>query len=123
MAREINLTPQEIVDEWLSAFNRGDADGMVALYSDDAVHTSPKLRAAEPASEGRVVGKAAMRRWWQDAFDRSPGIRYELVTTVSNDHVATIEYLRLEPGAPTLRVAEIFEIRKGKIVRSHVFHG
>jgi hypothetical protein len=123
MAREINLTPQEIVDEWLSAFNRGDADGMVALYSDDAIHTSPKLRAAQPASEGRVVGKAAMRRWWQDAFDRSPGIRYELVTTVSNDHVATIEYLRLEPGRPTLRVAEIFEIQKGKIVRSHVFHG
>jgi ketosteroid isomerase-like protein len=73
MAREISLTPQEIVDEWLSAFNRGDADGMVALYSDDAIHTSPKLRAAHPAGEGRVVGKAAMRRWWQDAFDRSPG--------------------------------------------------
>jgi hypothetical protein len=123
MALEINVTPKEIVDEWLSAFNRGDADGMVALYSDDAIHTSPRLRAAQPASDGRVVGRAAMRRWWQDAFDRSPGIRYEVVTTVSNDHAATVEYLRLEPGAPTLRVAEIFEIQKGKIVRSHVFHG
>jgi hypothetical protein len=123
MAREISLRPSEIVDEWLSAFNRGDADAMVALYSEDAVHTSPKLRAAQPASEGRVVGRAAMRRWWQDAFDRSPGIRSEVVTRVSDDRVATIEYLRLEPGAPTLRVAEIFEIQGGKIVRSHVFHG
>jgi hypothetical protein len=119
----MTLSPKDIVDEWLGAFNRGDAESMVALYSEGAVHTSPKLRAAQPASEGRVVGKAAMRRWWQDAFDRSPGIRYEVVTTVSNDHVATIEYLRLEPGAPTLRVAEIFEIDKGKIVRSHVFQG
>jgi hypothetical protein len=123
MAREIVLTPKEIVAEWLSAFNRGDADAMVALYSDEAIHTSPKLRAAQPASDGRVVGKAAMRRWWQDAFDRSPGIRYEVVTTVSDDHVAAIEYLRLAPGASTIRVAEIFEIEGGKIVRSHVFHG
>jgi hypothetical protein len=123
MARETTLSPKEIVDEWLSAFNRGDAEAMVALYSDDAVHTSPKLRVAQPASEGRVVGKAAMRRWWQDAFERSPGIKYELVTTVSDARVATIEYLRHEPGAPTMRVAEIFEIQGGKIVRSHVFHG
>jgi hypothetical protein len=119
----MELSPKEIVDEWLSAFNRGDAEAMVALYSDDAVHTSPKLRAAQPASEGRVVGKAAMRRWWQDAFDRSPGIKYEVVTTLTNDHVATIEYIRLEPGAPRMHVAEVFVIRGGKIVRSHVFHG
>jgi hypothetical protein len=117
------LNPEEIVDEWLSAFNRGDADAMVALYSEDAVHTSPKLRASQPTTEGKVIGKAAMRRWWQDAFERTPGLQYELVTRVSDDRVAAIEYIRLEPGAPTLRVAEIFEIRGGRIVRSHVFHG
>jgi hypothetical protein len=117
------LNPEEIVDEWLSAFNRGDADAMVALYSEDAVHTSPKLRASQPATEGKVTGKAAMRRWWQDAFERTPGLQYELVTRVSDDRVAAIEYLRFEPGAPTLRVAEIFEIQGGRIVRSHVFHG
>src|SRR6266851_6949180 len=104
MARQNILGPKEIVDEWLGAFNRGDADAMVALYSEDAVHTSPKLRASRPASEGRVVGRVAMRRWWQDAFDRTPGLRYEIVTTACNDHVAAIEYLRLEPGAPTMRV-------------------
>jgi hypothetical protein len=96
---------------------------MVALYSDDAIHTSPKLKSAQPASEGRLVGKAAMRQWWQDAFDRLPSISYEVVTIVSDDHVAVLEYLRHRPGEATIRIAEVFEIKEGKIVRSNVYHG
>jgi predicted SnoaL-like aldol condensation-catalyzing enzyme len=96
---------------------------MVALYSDDAIHTSPKLKSAQPAGEGRLVGKAAMRQWWQDAFDRLPSISYEVVTIVSDDHVAVLEYLRHRPGEATIRVAEVFEIKEGKIVRSNVYHG
>ena len=123
MAPVMSRSPSEIVDAWLAAFNRGDANAMVELYADDAVHTSPKLREAEPSSGGRIAGKAAMRRWWQGAFARTPGLKYEVVTTVANDRVAAIEYDRLAPGAPTMRVAEIFEVEAGKIVRSHVFHG
>jgi predicted SnoaL-like aldol condensation-catalyzing enzyme len=96
---------------------------MVALYSDDAIHTSPKLKSAQPAAEGRLVGKAAMRQWWQDAFDRLPSISHEVVTIVSDDHVAVLEYLRHRPGEATIRVAEVFEIKEGKIVRSNVYHG
>src|ERR1700739_858985 len=101
MAAEMSRSPSEIVEAWLAAFNGGDADAMVELYADDAVHTSPKLRAAEPSSEGRVTGRTAMRRWWRDAFERTPGLKYELITTVANDRVAAIEYDRLAPGAPT----------------------
>lgn len=112
-----------MVNEWLRAFNSGDADGMVVLYANDAVHTSPKLRSAQPSSDGRLVGKAAMREWWLDAFDRAPSIRYELLTMVSDDRVAVIEYLRHRQGEATIRVAEVFEISEGKIARSNVYHG
>ena len=64
-----------------------------------------------------------MRRWWLDAFERLPGIRYEVVNIVSNDHVVVIEYLRHRPGEATMQVAEVFEIQDSKIVRSHVYHG
>jgi steroid delta-isomerase-like uncharacterized protein len=117
------VSPKDVVNEWLRAFNSGDADAMVALYAEDAVHTSPKLRSTQPASEGRLVGKEAMRRWWLDAFERLPGIRYEVVNMVSDDHVVVIEYLRHAPGEATSRVAEVFETQDGKIVRSHVYHG
>jgi hypothetical protein len=117
------LSPKEIVNEWVRAFNSGDADAMVTLYADDAIHTSPKLRSAQPASEGRLVGKAAMRQWWLDAFDRLPIIRYEVINMISDDHAVVIEYLRHRPGEATIRVAEVFIIQEGKIVRSHVYHG
>ena len=117
------MSPKDVVDEWLRAFNRGDADAMVALYADDAIHISPKLRSAQPATDGRLVGKAAMRQWWLDAFERLPGIRYELVNLISDDGFAVIEYLRHRPGEATMAVAEVFEIHEGKIVRSHVYHG
>ncbi len=117
------MNPQEIVDEWLRAFNGGDVDAMVALYADDAIHTTPKLRAARTGSDGRLVGKPALRQWWLEAFGLSPPIKYELLTTTSNDHLAVIEYLRHRPGEPSLRVAEVFEIHDGKITRSNVYHG
>ena len=117
------LGPAEIVDRWIKAFNAGDADAMVALYADNAVHTTPKLRAADPATDGRLAGKPALTDWWRATFDRSPDLRYEVVTTVSNERIAVIEYLRIKPGEATMRVAELFEVEAGKIIRSHVFHG
>jgi hypothetical protein len=117
------LSPEQLIHEWLAAFNRGDADAMVALYADHAVHTSPKLRAADPASAGRLTGRPALRAWWLDAFNNQPGIRYELLTMIPGEGVVAIEYLRHRPGEATLQVAEVFEIRDGKIVRSHVYHG
>jgi hypothetical protein len=117
------VTPEEIVNEWLRAFNSGDAEAMVALYADDAIHTSPKLRAAQLASGGRLVGKTALRQWWLGAFAGRPRIQYELLTMTTSDRAAVIEYLRHRPGEPSLSVAEVFEIREGKIIRSHVYHG
>jgi hypothetical protein len=116
------LSPEEVVNEWLRAFNSADADAMVALYAEDAIHTSPRLRAAQAASGGRVVGKPAMRRWWMDAFAQ-PDIRYELVTMIAGDRTVAIEYLRHRPDEASTSVAEIFEIRDGKIVRSNVYLG
>lgn len=117
------MTPKEVILEWVRAFNAGDADAMVALYADDAVHTSPKLRSERPETGGRVAGKSAMRDWWSAAFERSPGLRYDILTTLADGHAVAIEYMRVKPGEPDMRVAELFEIRDGKIVRSHVFHG
>jgi hypothetical protein len=117
------LSPKEVVTTWLTAFNDGDADAMVALYAEDAVHTSPKLRSARPETDGRLVGRTAMRRWWLDAFGRPPTISYELVRMITDDHLVVIEYLRHRPGEATIEVAEVFEIQAGLIVRSHVYHG
>jgi len=114
---------QAIAEAWMRAFNAHDVDALVALYADDATHTSPKIRALHPETAGLLVGKAALTRWWKDANARLPGLRYEAVAYTADAHRVFMEYLRHAPREPSLPVAEVLEIHDGKIVASRVYHG
>ncbi|MBX5482956.1 MAG: nuclear transport factor 2 family protein [Myxococcaceae bacterium] len=116
-------TNEAVAMKWLQAFNAHDVDALVALYADDATHTSPKIRALHPETGGKLVGKAALAQWWRDANARLPGLRYELLALTANDERVCIEYLRHAPDGPPMPVAEVFDIRDGLIVASRVFHG
>ena len=108
---------------WLEAFNARDLEGLLALYDERCVHTSPKLRARKPETRGRVEGKAALRAWWKDAFDRLPSLRYEELGVTADESRVFLEYLRHVPGEESLPVAEVFDVEGGKIVASRVYHG
>lgn len=108
---------------WLARFNAKDLEGLLALYADDAVHTSPKLRDRQPETRGQVRGKDALRAWWADAFARLPGLEYRERAVTAGDDRVWLEYLRTVPGEPDLLVAELFIVRGGRIVESAVFHG
>ena len=108
---------------WLDAFNAHDVDALVALYADDATHTSPKIRALHPETGGKLVGKAAMSQWWRDANARLPGLRYEPFAITANEDRVLVEYVRHAPAEVPMPVAEAFDIANGKIVASRVYHG
>ncbi len=108
---------------WMDAFNTRDLDALLDLYAEDAVHVSPKLRLAQPQSEGKIVGKPALRAWWADCFARMPKLHYQPVSFTGNDERVWMEYLRRLPGESDLLVAEVLELRRGKIYASRVFHG
>lgn len=118
----MSAEPADVARQWLAAFNAGDVEALIELYAEDAVHESPKVRKAMPGSEGKLKGKAAMRDWWQQAFNRLPGMSYELTALTSDSSRAVIEYVRRAPGEQPLAVAEAFEVRDGKIVHSVVHH-
>src|SRR5262245_12849459 len=98
-----------IARTWLRTFNGRDLEGLLALYDDAAVHTSPKLRVKRPETKGQVRGKPALREWWQDSFDRLPGLRYEELTLTADAARVWMEYLRKAPGEPDMPVAEVLE--------------
>jgi ketosteroid isomerase-like protein len=118
-----SVTPRELAERWLASFNAGDVDGLVALYSPDAVHHSPKLRASQPETEGRVVGRAKMHAWWSESFAQFPGLHYRRLALTADDERAVLEYRRELPGSEPLAVAEVFVCRGGQIVESFVYHG
>lgn len=108
---------------WLAAFNAHDLEGLLALYADDCVHLSPKLRVQQPETKGEVRGKAALREWWRGALERLPGLRYVERTVTASDERVFLEYLRQVPGEAELPVAEVFDVRDGRIQASRVYHG
>ncbi len=114
---------EEIALAWLEAFNSYDVDALVGLYADDATHTSPKIRALHPETGGKLVGRAALSTWWRDSNARLPGLRYELTALTANDDRVLIEYIRHAPNQPATPVAEVFDVRDGRIVASRVYHG
>src|SRR3954470_20854651 len=97
----------DIAESWLAAFNARDLDALLALYAEDAVHLSPKLRERNPETGGRVRGKAALSAWWGDAFQRLPHLRYEPVSLTADGERVWFEYRRVLPEQPELMVAEV----------------
>ena len=112
-----------IAERWLDRFEARDLDGLLALYADDATHTSPKIRARDPETGGKLRGKPALRAWWADAFARLPELRYLPTSITADADRALLEYVRRVPGEPDLPIAEVFDIAGGVIVASRVFHG
>jgi len=114
---------REIGRAWMRAFNAHDVEALVALYADDATHTSPKIRALHPGTGGKLVGKAALAAWWRDANARLPNLRYEETAITANESRVVVEYLRHAPNEAVMPVAEVFDVAGGKIVASRVYHG
>jgi hypothetical protein len=121
------MTPAErnraVAEAWLHAFNAHDVDQLVALYAEDATHSSPKIRALHPDTGGKLTGKPALAAWWRDANRRLPGLRYVATAITADEHRAIIEYQRHAPGEPPMPIAETFEIADGRIIASRVYHG
>lgn len=117
------MTPLEVARLWLKAFNEHHLDALLELYADDAQHFSPKLKIRQPETNGLIIGKAAMRLWWQDAFDRLPELQYHEERLTANDTCVFMEYTRKVGSEPDMSVAEILVVKDGKIVASRVYHG
>lgn len=111
-----------IANNWFAAFNEQNLEKLLTLYDDHAQHYSPKLKIRQPESNGLIKGKAALRAWWQDAFDRLPSLQYEVVRLTPHDDRVFMEYIRHVDGEEDLYVGEMLEVRNGLIIASAVFH-
>lgn len=112
-----------IAERWFHAFNTKDLEQLLSLYDDKAAHYSPKLKIRQPETNGLVVGKAALRAWWADAFERLPTLQYLPTTYTANEERVFMEYTRKVAGEPDMLVAEVLEIKDGVIIASRVYHG
>jgi ketosteroid isomerase-like protein len=107
---------------WFEAFNTRNLEQLLQLYYEDAEHYSPKLKIRQPETNGLIKEKAALHAWWQDAFQRLPTLRYEVLYLIADEHRVFMDYIRHVEGEEDLRVGEVLEIEGGKIKASRVYH-
>lgn len=114
---------KQIATRWFEAFNEHNLEKLLSLYDEQARHYSPKLKVRQPETKGLIKGKAALRAWWQDAFDRLPTLKYEVVKLTADEEQVFMEYTRSVDGEEPLSVGEVLQISNGLIVYSRVYHG
>jgi limonene-1,2-epoxide hydrolase len=112
-----------IAFKWFDAFNAHDLEKLLSLYDDHAEHFSPKLKLRKPETNGLLVGKSAMREWWQESFNTLPSLHYKVTSLTANDNRVFMEYTRIVDGEQDMLIAEVLEVRDEKIIASRVYHG
>ncbi len=120
MTSQKNLS---IAHAWFEAFNSHNLEKLLSLYDEEAEHFSPKLKIRHPETKGLVVGKEALRTWWQDAFDRLPSLHYKVTSLTANSDRVFMEYIRTVADEEDMLVAEVLEIKENSIIASRVYHG
>ena len=114
---------QSIAFRWFDAFNNHNLEQLLSLYDEDAKHFSPKLKIRKPETNGYVEGKSALREWWKEAFERLPSLHYKVTSLTANSDRVFMEYVRNVDGEEDMLVAEVLEVKDGKIIFSRVYHG
>ena len=97
------MRPKELVQAWVDAFNRADADAVAALYTDDAVN--------HQVAEAPVEGRAAIHAMFTREFGAAN------MVCIPEHIFEDGEWAILEWRDPLgLRGCGFFQVRDGRIV-------
>lgn len=84
--------PREFAESWIKAWNHHDLDAVLAHFSDDFEFSSPFIREFTGEPSGRLIGKEAVRSYWQTGLSRLPDLHFELVGVLAGVDGLTILY-------------------------------
>jgi limonene-1,2-epoxide hydrolase len=97
------MTPKQVLEKWIDAFNKADLDAIVELYHDNAINHQV---ANEP-----VVGKSSIKKMFDREFQTAE------MTCIPENIFQDGEWAILEWKDPNgLRGCGFFQIQNDKIV-------
>ena len=109
---------QEFSREWVSSWNSHDIERILSHYTEDFEIESPLALKRFPESKGVLVGKEAIRKYWQMGLSQNPKLRFEILDTLQGVKSLTIYY---ESKSTQKRVTEVMVFNeKGKVKRAIV---
>ena len=106
---------ERFAGEWVEAWNSRDLDAVLAHYADDIIFHSPRIALVTGESRHSVEGKEALRRYWSQAIEKAPDLRFSIEEVLLGSDALTI----LFQNHRQQRVAETFIFdQSGSVTRS-----
>ena len=103
-----------LANDWLAAWNAHDLDLIMTHYDDAIELTSPVAAQLLGTSDGRVVGKADLRAYFQRGLEAYPELHFSLEDVLWGVY-SVVFYYANQKGR---RTAEFMELSaSGKVVR------
>lgn len=89
---------EAFTEQWVTAWNDHDLDGLLSHFADDAVFTSLYAAQLIPESGGVVRGKDALRRYWGMGLQRRPDLHFEVLGTYVGVNTVVINFRNQRGG-------------------------
>ena len=104
----------KLADEWVAAWNAHDLELIMAHYEDGVELTSPVAAQLLGLADGKVIGKANLRAYFQRALEAFPDLRFRLEDVLWGLNSVVLYYTN-QKGR---RTAEFMEVSAaGQVVR------
>jgi predicted ester cyclase len=104
----------KLANEWVAAWNAHDLDLIMAHYEDKVELTSPVAARLLAKPDGKVVGKANLRAYFQRGLEAFPELQFRLEDVLWGLNSVVLYYAN-QKGA---RTAEFMELSPaGKVAR------
>ena len=103
-----------LANHWVAAWNSHNLDSIITHYDDAIELTSPVAAQLLGMSDGRVVGKANLRAYFQRGLEAYPDLHFRLEDVLWGVNSVVLYYTN-QKGT---RTAEFMELSAtGKVVR------
>ena len=103
--------------EWISAWNSHDVEGILRHYADDVEFTSPFARLMHNPS-GTIRGKDELRLYFARALQAYPELYFKYIGVYTSVNSVVLHY----HGVLNLLAAEVMEFNKEGKVRRVLAH-
>ena len=104
----------KLANEWVAAWNAHDLDLIMAHYEDEVELTSPVAARLLGRPDGKVVGKANLRAYFQRGLEAFPELQFRLEDVLWGLNSVVLYYAN-QKGT---RTAEFMELSAaGKVAR------
>ena len=104
----------KLANEWVAAWNAHDLDLIMAHYDDSIELISPVAAQLLGAPDGKVIGKASLRAYFQRGLETYPDLRFRLEDVFCGISSVVVLY----ENQKGTRTAEFMEVSTaGKVSR------